>query len=70
MHKGLEGNARELGTRRAVAQMERADLEDKHLNLMEENLVMISPMEFHYHYICHLVTKEAHKISGRQDEAV
>ena len=47
MHKGMEGNVRELGARRAVAQMERADLEDKHLNLMEENLVNISPVERH-----------------------
>jgi len=46
-HKGLENSIRELGARRAVAQMERADLEDKHLNLMEENLVAnISPQEF------------------------
>lgn len=45
MYKGLEGSVRELGARRAVAQMERADLEDKHLNLMEENLVNISPVE-------------------------
>lgn len=47
MHKGLEGNVRKLGARRAVGQMERADLEDKHLNLMEENLVNISPVERH-----------------------
>lgn len=39
-HEGLESNdVKELVARRAVAQMERADLEDKHLNLMEENLV-------------------------------
>lgn len=38
---GLESNhVRELSARRAVAQMERADLEDKHLNLMEESLLL------------------------------
>ena len=46
-YKGIESNdVRELGARRAVGQMERADLEDKHLNLMEENLVNIVPLEF------------------------
>jgi len=33
------GDVRDLGARRAVAQMERTDLEDKQLKLMEENLV-------------------------------
>ena len=44
-HKGLENSVKELGARRAVVQMERADLEDKHLNLMEENLVVNIPSE-------------------------
>ncbi|XP_065916972.1 protein fantom-like isoform X2 [Dysidea avara] len=34
------GDVRDLGARRAVAQMERADLEDKQLKLMEENLLL------------------------------
>ena len=45
-YKGFENNdVRNLGARRAVAQMERAELEDKHLSLMEENLVNILLVE-------------------------
>lgn len=34
------GDIRDPHTRRAVSLMDRADLEDKHLKIMEENLVM------------------------------
>ena len=39
----LESNVRDPHARRAVVLLERGQLEDKHLRLMEENLVRPNP---------------------------
>ncbi len=36
---GVDGDVRDLGVRKMVSVMDRAELEDKQLRLMEENLV-------------------------------